>query len=70
MDFITCARHKRAKISPLASSPDPTRRERGNSAAQTACSLLTVAKAAGATGWIVKPFDPDKLLQTLARVLP
>jgi two-component system, chemotaxis family, chemotaxis protein CheY len=27
-------------------------------------------KAAGATGWIVKPFDPDKLLQTLARVLP
>jgi two-component system chemotaxis response regulator CheY len=27
-------------------------------------------KAAGATGWIVKPFDPDKLLQTLAKVLP
>jgi two-component system chemotaxis response regulator CheY len=26
--------------------------------------------AAGATGWIVKPFDPDKLLQTLAKVLP
>jgi two-component system chemotaxis response regulator CheY len=28
------------------------------------------AKAAGATGWIVKPFDPKKLLQTVARVLP
>jgi two-component system chemotaxis response regulator CheY len=27
-------------------------------------------KAAGATGWIVKPFDPEKLLATLARVLP
>jgi two-component system chemotaxis response regulator CheY len=27
-------------------------------------------KAAGATGWVVKPFDPDKLLQTLAKVLP
>ena len=27
-------------------------------------------KAAGATGWIVKPFDPEKLLLTLAKVLP
>lgn len=27
-------------------------------------------KAAGATGWIVKPFDPEKLLKTLALVLP
>lgn len=27
-------------------------------------------KAAGASGWIVKPFDPEKLLQTLAKVLP
>ncbi len=26
-------------------------------------------KAAGATGWIVKPFDPDKLLSTIQRVL-
>jgi len=25
-------------------------------------------KAAGATGWIVKPFDPQKLLATIARV--
>ncbi len=28
------------------------------------------AKAAGATGWIVKPFQPVKLLETIARVLP
>ena len=27
-------------------------------------------KAAGATGWIVKPFDPEKLLLTIAKVLP
>ena len=27
-------------------------------------------KAAGASGWIVKPFDPEKLLLTLAKVLP
>lgn len=26
-------------------------------------------KAAGATGWIVKPFDPTQLLDTLRRVL-
>jgi two-component system chemotaxis response regulator CheY len=27
-------------------------------------------KAAGATGWIVKPFETEKLLQTIAKVLP
>lgn len=27
-------------------------------------------KAAGATGWMVKPFDPDKLLQVVAKVVP
>jgi two-component system chemotaxis response regulator CheY len=26
-------------------------------------------KQAGATGWLVKPFDPDKLLATIQRVL-
>lgn len=26
-------------------------------------------KAAGATGWIVKPFDPPQLLATIAKVL-
>ena len=27
------------------------------------------AKAAGATGWLVKPFDPERLLATLQKVL-
>lgn len=27
-------------------------------------------KAAGATGWIVKPFEPARLLQVVAKVLP
>ena len=26
-------------------------------------------RAAGATGWMVKPFDPDKLLQVASKVL-
>jgi two-component system chemotaxis response regulator CheY len=26
-------------------------------------------KQAGATGWIVKPFNPEQLLATIARVL-
>lgn len=28
------------------------------------------AKAAGATGWLVKPFNPDQLLKVVAKVLP
>jgi two-component system chemotaxis response regulator CheY len=27
-------------------------------------------KSAGATGWLVKPFDPKKLLDVVAKVLP
>ena len=27
-------------------------------------------RAAGATGWMVKPFDPTKLLQVASKVLP
>jgi two-component system chemotaxis response regulator CheY len=27
-------------------------------------------RIAGATGWMVKPFDPERLLATLRRVLP
>ncbi len=27
-------------------------------------------KAAGATGWIVKPFQPDQLLKVISKVLP
>jgi two-component system chemotaxis response regulator CheY len=29
----------------------------------------TEGKEAGATGWLVKPFNPDKLLATVSRVL-
>lgn len=29
----------------------------------------TAGKQAGATGWIVKPFNPDQLLSTIKRVL-
>ena len=32
-------------------------------------ALKRAGKAAGATGWIVKPFDPDTLLSVLQRVL-
>lgn len=28
------------------------------------------AKAAGATGWLVKPFKPDQLVAVVAKVLP
>jgi two-component system chemotaxis response regulator CheY len=28
------------------------------------------AKAAGATGWLTKPFDPNQLLAVIQRVLP
>jgi two-component system chemotaxis response regulator CheY len=27
------------------------------------------AKEAGATGWLVKPFDPQKLLEVVAKVV-
>lgn len=27
-------------------------------------------KAAGATGWLVKPFDPQQLLQVVKKVVP
>jgi two-component system chemotaxis response regulator CheY len=33
-------------------------------------SLKHEAKAAGATGWIVKPFQPAKWLDVIAKVLP
>mgnify|MGYP001032566514 CR=1 FL=1 len=28
------------------------------------------AKSAGATGWLVKPFEPDALIATIKKVLP
>jgi len=29
-----------------------------------------VAKEAGATGWMVKPFDPERLIATINKVAP
>lgn len=33
-------------------------------------SMKAQGRAAGATGWMVKPFDPQKLLAVAAKVLP
>jgi two-component system chemotaxis response regulator CheY len=30
----------------------------------------TLGKEAGATGWLVKPFNPDKLIETVRKVCP
>lgn len=35
---------------------------------ESAAELKTKARAAGATGWIVKPFDPVKLIKALHMV--
>ena len=36
---------------------------------ESGAETKTRGKQAGATGWIVKPFNPDQLLATIARVL-
>lgn len=33
-------------------------------------AMKAQGKAAGATGWLVKPFDPNKLLEVIRKVLP
>ena len=37
---------------------------------ETAPEQKQTGRAAGATGWMIKPFDPERLLATLRRVLP
>lgn len=37
---------------------------------ESAADKKMAGKEAGATGWIVKPFNPDILLKTIAKVLP
>jgi two-component system chemotaxis response regulator CheY len=32
-------------------------------------AMKAQGKAAGATGWIVKPFDPQKLLEVVGKVI-
>lgn len=36
---------------------------------ESASDMKMQGKQAGATGWIVKPFNPDQLLSTIKRVL-
>jgi len=36
---------------------------------ESASDKKSEGKAAGATGWIVKPFNPDQLLSTIKKVL-
>jgi two-component system chemotaxis response regulator CheY len=33
-------------------------------------NMKQAGKAAGATGWLVKPFNPEQLLKVIAKVLP
>ena len=37
---------------------------------ETEESRKNEAKAAGATGWLVKPFDPSRLIQVVNRLVP
>jgi two-component system chemotaxis response regulator CheY len=62
MDGITLVRELRAKptykfvpLLVLTTEATPERKQQG--------------REAGATGWLVKPFNPERLLATIARVL-
>lgn len=33
-------------------------------------AMKSQGRSAGATGWLVKPFDPNKLLEVIKKVLP
>jgi two-component system chemotaxis response regulator CheY len=48
------ARHRATPILVLTTESDATKKDR--------------ARAAGATGWIVKPFSPEKLVNAIRRV--
>lgn len=37
---------------------------------ETRAEFKTIAKQAGATGWLVKPFEPSQLVAVVKRVLP
>ena len=50
------AQHKFVPILMLTTESDAEKKERG--------------KAMGATGWIVKPFNPEKLVQIVHKVCP
>lgn len=50
------AQHQYTPILMLTTESDTQKKERG--------------KALGATGWIVKPFNPEKLVQVVGKVCP
>ena len=62
MDGITFIRHLRAeanyKFTPMLMLTT-----------ESSADKKAAGKAAGATGWIVKPFNPDQLLNTVKKVL-
>lgn len=62
MDGITFIRHLRSetnyKFTPMLMLTT-----------ESAMDKKAEGKAAGATGWIVKPFNPDQLLNTIKKVL-
>lgn len=37
---------------------------------ESSAAMKAQGKAAGATGWMVKPFDPQKLLEVIKKVIP
>ena len=37
---------------------------------ESSAEMKRKGREAGATGWMVKPFDPDRLLEMFARILP
>lgn len=52
----TLGAYKFTPILMLTTETDPTKKMQG--------------KEAGATGWIVKPFNPEQLLKVISKVLP
>ena len=54
-ELRTLANYKFTPILMLTTESGPEKKQEG--------------KAAGATGWIVKPFNPDQLISTVKRVL-
>ena len=57
--FIREARKSAAKFTPILMLTT-----------ETQASKKQEGKAAGATGWLTKPFQPAKLLEVVAKVLP
>lgn len=64
MDGITFIRHVRASAGPHKFVPILML------TTESQDSKKAEGKAAGATGWLVKPFVPEKLLQVIAKVMP